>query len=73
LKSGSIHARATSRAPFFVALDDQVERGGIDIALLGEDGFERAHPQLDVAELGMLVVMIVIGHRQTSGRERRLA
>ena len=36
-------------------LDDLVERGRIDIALFGQDGFERAHPQLHVRQLGHLL------------------
>jgi hypothetical protein len=40
-------AGADMRAdPCFDILDDLVERGRIDISLLGQDGFERAHPQL---------------------------
>src|SRR4051794_25496681 len=32
-------------------LDDPVEHGRIDIALLGQDRFERAHPELHVRQL----------------------
>jgi hypothetical protein len=67
-----------------VAFNQEVECCRIDIALLGEDGFERAHAKLNVGQLGMplvgmplvrmVVVMVVIGHRQTSalciGRNR---
>ena len=45
-------AGAVMRADLGLArLDDLVERGGIDIALLGQDGFERPHPQLQVRQI----------------------
>ena len=54
-------ARAVVRADLgLVGLDDEIERLGVDVALLGQDGFERAHPQLHLAELGAVVVVIVV-------------
>jgi hypothetical protein len=43
-----------------VSLDDGVERGRIDIAFFGQDGLERAHPQLCLAELGAMVVLVLM-------------
>ncbi len=38
-----------------------VERGRIDVALLGQDGLQRAHAQLHLGQLrAVLVVMIVV-------------
>ena len=46
----------------FVSIDHGVECGRIDVALLGQDGFERAHPQLQVRELrAVLMVMVMHG------------
>ena len=43
-------------------LDDPVERRRIDIALFGQDRFERAHPQLHVGQLGhLLSVRVLVG------------
>src|SRR5580692_7041331 len=46
-----------------IGLDDDVERGRVDIAFLGQHGFERAHAQLHLGQLRavlMMVVMIVV-------------
>ena len=54
------HALADVRADLrLVGLDDQIERGGIDVALLGQDRLERAHAQLHLGELGAVVVASV--------------
>ena len=52
-----------------VGLDDGVERLRIDIALLGQDGFQRPHAQLRLGQLRavlvvvmMLVIVVVSGH-----------
>ncbi len=50
-----------------VGLDDEVERGRIDVALLGQDRLERAHAQLRLRELR--AVLVVDGRR---GRDRVL-
>ena len=47
--------RADVRADLgLVGLDDRVERGRIDIALLDQDRLERAHPKLHLRELRTL-------------------
>ena len=46
--------------PGLVGLDDQIERGRIHIALLGQHRFQRPHPQLHLGEL-RAVLMIVVG------------
>ena len=38
----------------------QVERGGIDVALLGQHGFQRAHAQLHLAQLRAVVVVVMV-------------
>ena len=43
-----------------VGLDDDVERGRVDIALLGQHGLERAHAQLHLGQLRAVLVMIVM-------------
>ncbi len=46
-----------------VGLDERIERGGIDVALLGEDRLQRAHAKLRLGELRamfVLVMMVVI-------------
>ena len=42
-------------------LDNPVEHGRIDIALFGQDRFERAHPQLHVGQLGHFCVRVLVG------------
>src|SRR5262249_13375911 len=56
-------ARAVVRADLgLIGLDDEIERLGVDIALFAQNGLERAHPQLHLAKLRavMIVVMIVV-------------
>ena len=64
MKAGSLQALATTRGAVaradlgLVGLDDGVERGRIDVALLGQHGLQRAHAQLRFRQLGMLVVVV---------------
>ena len=54
-------ARADMRADLgLVGLDDAVERGRVDIAFLGQHGFERADARLHLGQFGAVVVMMVI-------------
>jgi hypothetical protein len=54
-----------------IGVDDEVERLGIDIALLGQNGLERPHPKLHLVELGagaragiiVRVSVLMYGHR----------
>ena len=43
-----------------VGLDDGVERGRIDVALLGQDGFQRADAELGVGQFRAVVVIMVV-------------
>ena len=43
-----------------VRLDHHVERGRIDIALLGQHGFERAHAQLHLGEFRAVPVRVIV-------------
>ena len=43
-----------------VGFDDGVERRGIGVALLDQNGLERTHPQLGFRQLGRLVIVIVV-------------
>jgi hypothetical protein len=55
------HAGAVARADFLlIGLDQEVERGRIDVTLLAQHGLQRAHAQLRFRELGMVVVAVVI-------------
>jgi hypothetical protein len=60
------HERTVARADLgFIGLDDGIERRRIDVALLGQNGFERAYAQLDLRQrraVVVLMVMIVVGH-----------
>ena len=67
--------RAVARADLgLVGLDDGVERRRVDVALLGQHGFERAHAKLRLRQLRavlvivVMVVIVVSGH----GNLRRL-
>ena len=42
-----------------VGLDQHVDRRGVDVALLDEDRFERAHAQLDLGQLAVVVIVVV--------------
>ena len=66
--------RAVARADLgLVGLDDGVERGRIDVALLGQHGFQRAHAKLRFRQLrAVLVVMIVVVVVSGHGDLRRL-
>ena len=45
------HLRAVVRADLgFIGLDDGIERGGIDVALFGQDRLERAHAQFGLGQ-----------------------
>ena len=44
-----------------VGFDDLVEDGRVDVALLGQHRFERAHAQRHLGQLRMIVVVIVVG------------
>ena len=55
------HMRAVARADLgLVGLDQEVERRRVDIALLGQHRFERAHAQLGLGELRMVVVVVMV-------------
>ena len=55
-------ARAVVRPDLgLIGLDDGVERGGLDIALLSQDRFQRAHPDLHLGQFrAVLVIMVVV-------------
>ena len=42
-----------------VGLDDEIERLGIDVALLGQDGFQRPHPKLHLGQFRAVIVVVV--------------
>jgi hypothetical protein len=61
------HTRAIVRPDLaLIGLDDGVERGRINVALLGQHRLQGAHAQLGLgkfrAVLVIIVVMIVLGH-----------
>ena len=70
-------AGAVVRAdPGLERLDHHVERGRIDIALLGQHGLEGAHAQLHLGELRavlvIVVVVVVVRHgKHSAGRSDR--
>src|SRR5438067_1301682 len=52
-------ARAVMRADLgLVGLDDGVERGRLDIAFFGQDRLKRAHAQLGLGQLRMVVIVV---------------
>ena len=54
-------ARAVARPDArLVRLDDGVERRRIDMALLGQDGFERAHPRLHLGQFRMIGMVVIV-------------
>ena len=62
------NARAIVRADLgLVSLDDGVERSRLDIALFGEHRLERAHAQLDLGQLRMVVIMMMLAHAASIG------
>jgi len=55
------HGAITRADLGLVGLDDGVERGRVDVALLGQHRLQRPHPQLHLRQFGaMLVVVIVV-------------
>jgi hypothetical protein len=62
--------------PGLIGVDDEIERLGIDIALLGQDRFEGADPELHLVELGAVVIVmvrvLVDGHGGNLARPVRL-
>ena len=66
-------ARAAMRANLgLVGLDQGVERDRIDIALLGQDCFKRAHAQLRLGQFGAVVmIVVVVGHGDILATNRR--
>jgi hypothetical protein len=58
-----------------VGLDDGVERGRIDVSLLGQDRLQRPHAQLRLGQLRtvlmMVVVVIMLGHEGTFSAKGR--
>jgi hypothetical protein len=53
--------RAIMRADLcFVGLDNGIERGRIDIAFFGQDGFQRSHAQFSLGKLRMVVIVVVV-------------
>ena len=56
-----------------VGLDQKVERSGIDIALFGQDRFERAHAQLGLGQFRMIVMMVVCHDRQHKRNDRAVS
>ena len=44
--------------PGLIGLDDGVERGGIDITLLGQDRLQRAHAQLRLGQFRAVRVVV---------------
>src|SRR5262249_59128678 len=57
------HARARVGTDLGLeGFDDEIERGRIDIALLRQNGFQRAYAQLGFRELRAVLIVIVFGH-----------
>src|SRR5690348_15879423 len=55
----------------FIKLDDAIKRGAFDIALLDENRFERAHPELHLRKIGAYtVIVIMFSHRQNIPKKR---
>ena len=53
--------RAVMRAdPGLVGLDDGIERGRLDIALLGQDRLQRAHAQFGLRQFRMVVIVVMM-------------
>jgi hypothetical protein len=46
--------------PGFVGVDDDIERLRVDVALFGQDRLKRADPQLHLAELRTVIMLVVI-------------
>ena len=56
------HRARTDMRPDFglEGLDNRIERRRIDIALLGQHGLERPHPQLHFREFGAVLVVVMM-------------
>ena len=54
-------AGAVARADLLlVGLDQEIERGRIDVAFFGQHRFQRAHAQLGFRQFGMVVIVVVM-------------
>src|SRR5499426_560588 len=60
------------RADFsFVQLDDAIERGGFDKALLDQNRLDRTHPQLHLRKMGALIIIVIVcSHRRDTTNYR---
>ena len=55
------HAGAVSRPDLdLVGFDQEIERGRIDIAFFGQNGFQRTHPQFGLGQFRMVVVVVMV-------------
>ena len=63
--------RADMRADLgFIKLDDAIERGGFDISLVDQNGFERAHPEIHLGKIGALIVIVIMfSHKRNIAKE----
>ena len=43
-----------------IRFDDEIKGGGIDIALFGQHGFQRAHTNLHLGELRAVVMVVIV-------------
>jgi hypothetical protein len=43
-----------------IGLDQDVKRGRVDIALFHQQRFQRPHPELDLGEFGMVVIVVMV-------------
>src|SRR5262249_45031899 len=60
------HVRAGVRTDLgLIGVDDDIERGRIDIALLGQDGLQRAYAQLYLGEFRTILMVILVGRGQS--------
>ena len=70
-------AGAVARSDFLlVSLDQEIERRRIDIVLLGQYRFQRAHAQFGLRQFGMIVVVMMVvvivpGHEAKTNANRR--
>src|SRR5262245_66314683 len=55
-----------------VGFDDEIERGRIDIALLGEDRLQCADAQLRLGELRAVFTVVMLGHGNLRSSMRRM-
>ena len=55
------HADAVARADLLlIEIDQEIEGRRIDIAFLGQDRFQRAHAQLGLRQIGMVVIVVMM-------------